>query len=590
MSLLGKTLADLRQLSAATRLAPYAFRLRTGTPWSAARLLRENARQRPDALALVFENERLSWAELAEGSYRLAYVLAERGVTSGDVVGLLMDNRAEYLQALLAVNLLGGITACLNTHATGRTLTHAIKIAGPRLLLVGSEHAPALRAVEADLGLPERHGVLVHVDGGHAADPAAINTALARAPSAPTPERRSRGDEVMAYLYTSGTTGLPKAAKVTNNRFLLAAHGFGHVMHEATPSDTIYSALPLYHGTAQWGALGASLATGATLALRRRFSASAFWNDIRGAHATRFMYIGELCRYLLNQPPRPDDRDHKVRIACGNGLRKDVWLPFQARFGVPLIREFYGATEGNAPMFNIEGRPGMIGRLGPGQILVACDPTTGSPLRDPKGRCTRIRQTGASGLLIGKITRTAKFDGYLDRKATHDKILRGVLRKKDEWFNSGDVLTLEEDGWVSFADRVGDTFRWKGENVSTNEVADILNGARGVLESNVYGVTVPGAEGRAGMASLNVSSDFDIEEFSRHVVRTLPTYQRPQFIRVQSDMRVTATLKHQKVDYRAEGYDPARVSDPLYFLDGERYAPLDRTTYEAIQSGQRVLR
>jgi acyl-CoA synthetase (AMP-forming)/AMP-acid ligase II len=262
-----------------------------------------------------------------------------------------------------------------------------------------------------------------------------------------------------------------------------------------------------------------------------------------------------------------------------------VWEPFQKRFGVPLIREFYMATESNAPIVNFEGRPGMLGRLKPGQVLVRCDETTGEVIRNRQGFCERVK-VGQKGMLLGRINPLVTFDGYVDKTATDKKLMKDVFKKGDSYFNTGDLLQLHEDAWVSFADRVGDTFRWKGENVSTNEVAEVLNGAKGVLESNVYGVAVPGNEGRAGMASINTNGELDLNEFARYVVSRLPAYQRPYFLRLQQEMRVTGTFKHQKTGYRDEGFDPAKVSDPLFFLDGDSYVPIDQSLFQRLQAGE----
>lgn len=393
----------------------------------------------------------------------------------------------------------------------------------------------------------------------------------------------------MCYIYTSGTTGLPKAAIIKNQRWLMAGAMFGGMIMELTPRDVVYMTLPLYHSNGMFGGWGAALQTGAALALRRKFSASAFWDDVRRFDASAFVYIGELCRYLLNQPERSSETQHRLRLATGNGLRPDIWERFQARFRIPLIREFYGATEGNTPVVNFDGRPGMVGRLHLGQAIVRADLETGEIRRNERGLCERVAP-GQTGLLVAKIAGPAAYDGYVDPEATKKKILQGVFKPGDAYFDTGDLLMLHEGGWISFADRVGDTFRWKGENVSTTEVAEILNGAPGVLESNVYGVAVPGMEGRAGMASVNCGPDFTLNDFNAFVVGHLPVFQRPYFVRVQSDMRVTGTFKHQKVDYRSEGFDPGRVADPLYFLDGETYVPLDSALYEGLASGRVALR
>jgi fatty-acyl-CoA synthase len=298
-----------------------------------------------------------------------------------------------------------------------------------------------------------------------------------------------------------------------------------------------------------------------------------------------FIYIGELCRYLLRQPPTPHERHHHVRVCMGNGLRPDIWRTFQSRFRIPVIREYYGATEGNVGLVNLEGRPGMIGRLLPGSAIVKCDPLTGEIVRNRAGRCEPAA-VGERGLLVAWINTLMSFDGYLDRVATRKKVVRDVFRRGDAYFNTGDLVQLHADGWVSFADRVGDTFRWKGENVSTHEVAEILSQAKGLQEVNVYGVRVNGAEGRVGMASIVVADDFDLNAFAGSVVSTLPRYQRPYFLRMVPRMQITGTFKHQKHHYRTEGYDPSTVKDPLYFLDGRQYVPLDDALYRRLAAGE----
>jgi len=577
------------QLGALSRIARHIPEIRRGGHASASLLLERNAEKYPDAPAIRYLDEVYTWAEFEAHANRWAHVLVGRGIAHGDVVSLVMDNRPEYLFALMGAIQLRAVVACVNTNLSGSALAHAIGVARPRIVVAGSEHEGAVRDV---LGSAQEGSVqtplLVQADRGASASPDFADDELRAARSTRIGNLRPLTEEAMTYLYTSGTTGLPKAAIVTNQRFLATAYGFGKILHEATHEDVIYVALPLYHGTGQWGGFGASLATGACLALRRKFSASSFWSDVVAFGATRFTYIGELCRYLLLQPETPYEKQHGVRVVVGNGLRPDVWGPFQSRFGIPLIREFYGATEGNAPLANLEGRPGMLGRLGMGQAVIACDPETGTPTRDARGRCTRVERAGDTGLLVGKVSRLATFDGYVDAKATEAKVLRDVFKKGDAWFNTGDLVTLHEDDWVAFADRVGDTFRWKGENVSTSEVATLVNRAPGVLESNVYGVVVPQSDGRAGMASLRVAPDFDLQAFAEHVARELPKYARPLFLRLEEGIRVTSTFKHQKVDYRNEGFDPSRVSSPLFVLVGDRYAPLDAALYEQIRSGELV--
>jgi len=584
--------AKAAQLAGLARLATCLPLLRSGSSWTTARLLARNAQRSPESLALAFEDRRYSWAELDREVDRCAATFEELGIRAGDAVALLVDNRPEFIIALTALTRIGAVGALINTSITGAALVHAIRVSKPKLVVVGVEHESKLADVRGELAELGPNAVLGLGDpssGGASALPSFDALAAACSNRRPRAAHTADSAEHYGYIYTSGTTGLPKAAIITHRRMLTASSLFGRGIFEAGGRDVIYCALPLYHSSAMFAGLGSSLVTGAALALRRKFSASQFWEDVHRFGATRFVYIGELCRYLLGQPSHPLEREHRLRIATGNGLRPDIWTDFQERFRIPLVREFYGATEGVAPTVNFAGIPGMVGRLVLGQTVIRCDVETGAPLRNAAGRCERASE-GETGLLVMRIRGISRFDGYLDERATNKKVLSDVLEPGDRYFDSGDLVTLHPGGWIGFADRIGDTFRWKGENVSTNEVAEALNRAPGVIEANVYGVEVPGAEGRAGMASLNIDDTFSLDAFAAHVERNLPGYQRPYFLRLQRDMRITGTFKHQKVDYRREGYDPARTSDPLYFFTGEAYAPLDASLFASIQSGETKLR
>ncbi len=570
------------------RVARNAPRLLPAAPWNPARLLEEKAKRLGPRPALLFEDRRLSWSELDGEVNRAARTFRQMGIRRGDVVVLLMDNRPEFLFAVSGLNRIRAGAALINTNITGAALAHAIRIAEPVAVLAGAEHREKLETVLPELEQLPKDRVWIQRDGDDTAVGGfrSFDEAAARESTRPLPDRPvPRADDRFGFIYTSGTTGLPKAAVIKNQRIMAPGAMLGDGVFEMTPDDVVYITTPLYHSVGMFIGWGGTLTTGATIALRRKFSASRFWEDVRRFDATVFVYIGELCRYLLNQPEHPDERRHRLRIAGGNGLRPDIWEAFQSRFGIPLIREYYGATEGTVSTVNMTGKKGMVGRLPPGAYLLRCDPETGEPWRSADGRCEAVG-AGGTGLLVGRITRALPFDGYADAEATKKKILEGVFHGGDRYFNTGDLLTLHEDRWLGFADRVGDTFRWKGENVSTNEVAEILNGARGVLETNVYGVKVPGADGRAGMASVHHDERFSIDELAAFVSRELPGYMRPYFVRLQREMRITGTFKHQKVDYRREGYDPSLVSDPLYFLQGDRYVPLDTELFGGIESGR----
>ncbi|MFI5364263.1 MAG: long-chain-acyl-CoA synthetase [Candidatus Binatia bacterium] len=590
MSVLERALTTWTELQSLGRALPELPLLNPLGHRSCARLLQQLAAESPNQVGLAYRHERWTWKQIGQQANRYAHFAVQQHVRRGDVVALLMDNRPDYLCIVSGLNRAGIITALINTHVTGTALVHAIKSAKAKVLLVGSEHLGTIEPVlDALPGVSKPHNVWVQLDPERqdlATRFRLINDAVA---ASSVEELRQRPWpstlDPMCYIYTSGTTGLPKAAIVSNQRWLEGALVFARIIGEMTAKDVLYMTLPLYHSTGVIAAWGAVVMSGATMGLRRKFSASRFWEDVRELDATIFIYIGELCRYLLAQPPTPPERRHHLRICIGNGLRADIWRKFQSRFRIPLIREYYGATEGNLGLCNLEGRPGMIGRLLPGVAVVRCDASTGAIIRNADGRCESVA-VGERGLLLGRINTLMRFDGYLDRAATRKKVLRDVFTKDDAYFNTGDLVQVHDDGWVSFADRVGDTFRWKGENVSTHQVAEILSGAKGLREANVYGVHVNGAEGRAGMASVVVADGFDLAAFARYVVTNLASYERPYFLRVVPDMHITGTFKHCKVDYCAEGYDPTTVKDPLYYLDGKQYVPIDAALYSRLAAGE----
>ena len=551
-------------------------------------ILNRWAENMPEELAIAFEDERYTWRQTRDRAGRFAAWFSNNGVGRGDVVAVMMNNRPDYLFAVMGLNQIGAVAALINTNLSGPPFTHAVNIAEAKKVLVGSEYTDRVDEVSSDLtAIDKQDDVWVLSENASAPsnDPRTVTDERLNSAGAPRNHDNPRNSDLFCYIYTSGTTGLPKAAIIRSQRILSAALLFGHVLHRSRPGDLIYIALPLYHSNAMMLGWGAALVTGASLGLRTKFSASNFFADIRKFGATSFVYIGELCRYLLNTPVQAGESNHRLKTAIGNGLRPDIWEEFQTRFGIPVIREFYGSTEGNAPTVNISGKPGMIGKLSVGQAIIRCDAESGEPLRNSDGFCERCIP-GETGLFVGKISKVSAFDGYVDKDATNKKILTDVFQRGDRYFNTGDLIDLHEGKWLSFADRIGDTFRWKGENVSTNEVAQELSRVGGVVEANVYGVEVPGADGKAGMAALAVDESFDLETFGRFCAESLPHYQKPLFVRLLSDgMRITGTFKQQKVEYRREGFDPSRTSDPLYALVDGRYQTIDANFYDKIQDG-----
>ena len=520
-----------------------------------------------------------------------------QGLEPGEVVCLLMENCPDYMAAWLGLIRAGVTVALLNTHLNGEPLLHSIRIVSPRALIAGAGFAERLLAGPAAIA-PD---VACWAHGDGATPLPRVDEALANFGADPLPDAErtapSLADRAL-YIYTSGTTGLPKAAVVSHHRLMQWSHWFAGLM-DITPADRLYDCLPMYHSVGGVVATGATLVGGGAVVIRERFSATRFWQDVQAEGCTIFQYIGELCRYLVNSPAGSEEQaaGHSLRLACGNGLRADVWEAFQSRFRIPEVLEYYAATEGTFSLYNCEGRVGSIGRIPPflshryPVALVQSDPATGMPVRNPEGRCVPC-QPGEPGEAIGRIAAGAgsggtRFEGYADAEASSRKVLRDVFAPGDAWYRTGDLMSRDEQGFYYFVDRIGDTFRWKGENVSTTEVASALAGCRDVLDVAVYGVTVPGTEGRAGMAALVVGPEFDLTALRRELGEKLPEYARPVFLRIVPTLEVTGTFKLRKQELAAQGYDPERTGDPLYFhaARGERYEALDAPLHRRITQG-----
>ncbi|MEZ5559810.1 MAG: long-chain-acyl-CoA synthetase [Pseudomonadales bacterium] len=553
----------------------------------------------PDRSALVCEGRELTWGEFNALANRYAAAFKAQGLSRGDTASVFMENRIEYLATLVGLNKIGVIGSLINTNLRGRSLIHCISVTGSSKCIFGEELADALAEVKGELALDEGADYLWVADGGERspANWAVSLNALIESADAANPADTAGvtlGDTAL-YIFTSGTTGLPKAAVLSNRRYLSSAGLASKAGLKCTERDRLYICLPLYHGTGLMIGVGASFSSGASMFLRRRFSASNFLDEVRAHNTTCLIYIGELCRYLMNTPARPDDADNPLRSMMGNGLRPDVWMPFKRRFGVKRIAEFYGASEGNVAFANLLNKNCTVGMTSAPVALVRYDIDADELVRDAAGHCIPVAD-GEPGLLLGRITEESVFEGYTNADATESKIIRNVFEDGDAWFNSGDLMKTVEVGFslgfphYQFVDRIGDTFRWKSENVSTNEVGEILNGFPQVRFSNVYGVQVPGADGRAGMASLTLEDGvaaLDVQAFGAYVRDNLPSYARPVFVRVQQDFEVTGTFKMVKRNLKDEGFDPGRIRDPLYVQlpQDDGYRALTPEIYERICSG-----
>ena len=596
MGLIGRIGSDYAYLTGVLRAISKISKVAKNPGRTYPQVVRDLAATHGDNVALVSERESLTYRAYDRRGDQYARWAMTHGLRKGDVVALMMPNRPEYLAAWLGISRAGGVIALLNTNLTGSALAHCVNIVRPQHIIVDAQLLESFRTA------------LPHISAGpqlwcHGAEHEGyerLDTKLDRLPDAPIPDAdlpRLTIEDKCLYVYTSGTTGLPKAANINHYRVQGIMFGFSGAMN-LKRSDRVYVCLPMYHTSG--GVLGpcSALTAGATAVLRERFSTTHFWDDIVANECTVFIYIGELCRYLLNSPPHPAETKHRVRIACGNGLRPDIWAAFQTRFRIPKVLEWYAATEGNCVFFNFDGKVGAVGRI-PKWLeskffveIVRFDVEKEEPVRGPDGFCVKCAP-GEVGEAISKIINDPKrpsqrFEGYADPGATERKILRDAFETGDRWFRTGDLMRKDADGYYYFVDRIGDTFRWKGENVATSEVQEAISEFPGVDHANVYGVRVPGAEGRVGMAALVVKPGVDLDDFARHVVARLAGYARPVFLRMVPETDTTSTFKQRKLDLGREGFDPGVVSDPLYLLHPElqSYVRLDTAIYRDICEGK----
>jgi len=553
-------------------------------------VIAELAQRQGAAPALVSDRESFSYAELADRIGRYRRWARVQGLAKGDVVALMMPNRPEYLAIWLGITSVGVVVALISPSLRGASLTHALKVAAPSQIIVDAAceaelmAAAPLFAAEVWVHGQSRSGArridLVLDDGAADGSPAGTPTVTL--------------DDRALLIFTSGTTGLPKAANVSHRRIMTWSGWFAGLM-DTQAGDRLYNCLPLCHSVGGVAATGAALVAGASVAIAEKFSASRFWGDVRRWDCTIFQYIGELCRYLLAAPAHPEERQHRLRIACGNGLTADAWTPFQERFAIPRILEFYAATEGAFSLFNVEGRPGAIGRIPPflahrfPAAIVRYDAESGAPTRGPDGFCVRCAR-GEAGEAIGRVSGGAgagRFEGYTDDGESEKKLLRDVFAPGDAWMRTGDLMRQDGEGFFHFVDRIGDTFRWKGENVATTEVGEALCAVAGVSAACVYGVTVPGASGRAGMAALVTTGAFDLAGLPAHLAARLPDYARPLFLRLVPALEATDTFKPRRQALAGDGFDPGRIADPLYVYDRSTgaYAPLDAARFARIAAG-----
>jgi citronellyl-CoA synthetase len=564
--------------------------IKNGTKVSLSKFFLKSVNKYPDNILLYYQDQKWTYREFNEWVNRLGNQLLSMGLKKGDIVVVFLDNRPEVLALNMALAKIGCVGSLVNYSQKKQPLAHSIKLSNPKLILVGSELIDSYLEVKDDvIQYDDKVMIVKHPEIGNGSQYKEFDS-LANSHSKEEPKLSFDiyAKDPYMYVFTSGTTGFPKAAIGSHSRFIKGYSGFGLALMQLEPTDILYVPLPFYHSTANIVCWTSAIAGGAAVVLKRKFSTSEFWPDIHKYKATGFGYVGELCKYLLNAPPHPLEKNSTLKKMVGNGLRPSIWMEFKNRFGIEKIGEFYASSEGNLAFFNLFNQDKTMGFSVNDFIIVEYDKEKEQPILDKKGFMKEVPK-GGIGLLLGEITEKYPFDGYTEKDKSEKVILRNVLKKGDSYFNTGDLVFNMGFKHTQFVDRLGDTFRWKSENVSTTEVEAIINNFDNVSESIVYGVEIPNTPGRAGMANLILKDNvkpFDFKGFLAFMKKELPSYAIPIFLRVSTTTVTTETMKHQKNHLKDDGYDVQKVKEPLYFLEphGE-YVPLTKEMMEKINNG-----
>jgi citronellyl-CoA synthetase len=580
----------LPKIPSTVKAVSQAKKMSTDTKMSLGLIFEENAVKYGDSPAVKFEDDVYSHKEFNEIVNRYAHFMLSLGIEKGDTVIAFLDNRPEILFIIGAVAKIGAVVSMLNPNQRGDVLIHSIGLAPSKCFIIGEELVDAFEEVKPKLDLGNDVRLYYLEDRGESGAPAGYEDWGAVTKDCDSQNPSTTGDRTMedpfAYLFTSGTTGMPKAAITLQGKWVTTYLTFGRIMLQPNSKDTVYIPLPFYHGTAMYVGWPAANSGGAAVALRRKFSVSNFWSDVKKFNATGFIYIGELCRYLMDQPASPDESNNTIMKIIGNGLRVDMWKEFKSRFDIPYIYEFYGASEGNIAFINMLNMDCTVGVCLLPYAIVKYDIEAEAPIRDENGFMQKV-ETGEAGLLLGEISDETPFVGYTDEEETEKKIFRDVFEKGDAWFDTGDLLRDIGFKHAQFVDRIGDTFRWKGENVSTLQVESAVNSFHQVSESATYGASIPGTNGRAGMTAIipyESPDTFDLAAFYSELASKLPAYAIPAFIRFKTEFEYTETMKMKKGKLKSEGFDLEQVSDPLYVcLPGSKeYIPLTDEVFKKI--------
>ncbi len=555
-------------------------------------------KRNPQGIALLFEDQSYSYRALNEWANQIAHYYLSLGAKKGDVIAVMVENRPELIATIVALAKIGVTIALVNTSQVGKVLAHSINLVNPIAVIAGEEVRAAIDEIRQDLNVAQDrfHWFADQETRKHAGTAPKDYVNLAQQIDQfpkfnPSTTRTVTGKDGLFYIYTSGTTGLPKAVIFTHSRWTLAYGTYGHILNLGK-DDVMYVTLPLYHATGVVVCWCGVIAGSATLAVRRKYSTSAFWKDVQKFNASAIGYVGELCRYLIDAPTTELDRAHRVTKMIGNGMRPNIWGKFKERFGVQEVLELYASSEGNVGFSNIFNFDNTVGFSPTPYAIVEFDKEKNELVRDKKGHCKKVK-TGEVGLLIGKITSRSPFDGYTDPEKNKSVILKDVFTKGDSYFNTGDLVRDIGFRHAQFVDRLGDTFRWKGENVSTTEVENMVCEYHKIAEAVVYGVEIPNTNGRAGMAAITLVDGEELNEADLSAMvnvfkKCLPSYAIPVFLRVQAKVETTGTFKYQKNKLKEDAFNPAKTSERLLVLlpGATAYCDVNAEIFNNIQNYQ----
>ncbi|KAJ2961276.1 hypothetical protein NQZ79_g3466 [Umbelopsis isabellina] len=544
---------------------------------------------------------RWTYAQMEDEIAKLADYYLSLGIQARDVVAIYLPNTPQLFFSFWALAKINAVAALINSNQTSLPLTHSIKISKAKLIIAHGTNYQAVSDIEGDLVNPNivllGYAEPVPEKCQYRIDDMATFRRTGKSDEMRKTMKVDAGDS-LCYIYTSGTTGLPKAVAIPHRTAMLPMYSqrkSGHVF----PHDRWYCCLPLYHSSGLLIAMCGSLAVGATFVLSPKFSATNCMEEIAKTESTGFSYIGEIARYLCTSPPSPYDKAHNLRFAFGNGLSKSIWNKFRERFNIPIIIEFYGSTEGNTFMRSINTGPDGVGYfahrgpllrlLAPTVKIVKQDPETLEPYRDPKtGFCIECDYDEAGEVLGEHIPIIGQSREYVDNKSANQKVtMRDVFKKGDTWHRQGDLLRLTKDGWYEFVDRVGDTFRWRGENVSTMEVSAVMSHHPDVNDVTVYGITLPKYEGQVGMATVvSPAPNGVVKDLRKFLVsKGLPMYAHPRFVRFTDVIPTTQTHKHQKAQLKKESIDVYNTEPIFVLTETGEYVQMNEKEYKEVQGG-----